>query len=123
MVWIKWAAIASILLTAFIHLVEAPEYFEAAAYLGLLFVANGIGGLVAAAGIWRGNSLWGWGLGAVVAGGAFAAYVVSRATGLPGLGESEFFEPAGILSLVVEGLFIAFYAMSIRGGAAQRQRG
>lgn len=123
MYWLKWAAIASILLTALIHLVEAPEYFEAAAYLGLLFVVNGIGGLIAAVGIWRENGLWGWALGAIVAGGAFVAYIISRTLGLPGFGETEFFEPAGVLSLVVEGIFLALYAKRVTGTAVGQQRG
>ena len=38
-------------------------------------------------------------------------YVVSRAFGLPGLPESEreWFDPLGVLSLIVEGLFVVLY--------------
>jgi hypothetical protein len=55
------------------------------------------------------NLGWGWALGALVAGGAFLIYIVSRTGGLPSLTEAEFFEPMGVASLVVEGLFVGLY--------------
>lgn len=100
-----WAGIALIALTGLIHVVEAPEYFESATYLGLSFVANALGAALAAYGIWQ-QRAWGWGLGALVAGGAFVAYVWSRTVGLPGLTGTEFFEPIGIASLLAEGGFV-----------------
>ena len=44
-------------------------------------------------------------------------YVVSRTIGLPGLTETEWGEPIGILSLVVEGLFtiLAVYQLTTTG--------
>jgi hypothetical protein len=39
---LKWLAIAAILATGIIHVVEAPESFGDATYKGLLFVANRI---------------------------------------------------------------------------------
>jgi hypothetical protein len=49
-------------------------------------------------------------LGALVAGGAFVAYVISRTVGLPGLGvEEEWLEPLGVLSMVVEALFVGLF--------------
>src|SRR5262249_33834893 len=69
-----------------VHLVTAPGYFEYASYLGLLFLANAAGAAVAALGLLgvvglgaiRVPRAWGWGLGLLVAGGAFAAYVASN---------------------------------------------
>lgn len=98
-----------------VHLIEAPEYFEDATYLGVLFLANFAGAILAAAGIYKGSWSWGWGLGAIVAAGAFAGYVISRTGGLPGLDETGFLEPMGILSLVVEGLFVFLCAVTITG--------
>src|SRR5215212_9002117 len=47
------------------------------------------------------------GLGPLIAGGAFGGYAISRTVGLPGLPvEAEGLEPLGVLSLVVEGLFV-----------------
>jgi len=103
------AGISVILIVGLIHLVGAPEDLEEAPYQGLLFLANFFGAIVAAIGIYRGRS-WGWGLGALVSVGAFAGYVISRTTGLPGLPvEEEWLEPLGLLSLLVEALFVGLY--------------
>jgi hypothetical protein len=103
------AGIALILVVGLIHLIDAPEDLEEGSYLGFLFLANFLGALVASVGIYRGNR-WGWVLGLLVAGGAFAGYVISRTAGLPGLGvEEEWLEPLGVLSLVVEALFVGVF--------------
>src|SRR5829696_5788990 len=96
------AGIALIAVVGLIHMIDAPEDLEEGSYLGFLFVANFLGALVAAAGIYRGNR-WGWVIGLLLAGGAFAGYVISRTAGLAGLpAEEEWLEPLGVLSLVVE---------------------
>jgi hypothetical protein len=87
---------------------RGPEELEEATYLGLLFVANVGGAVVAAIGIYR-NYRWGWGLGALVAGGAFAGYVISRTIGLPGMPVEDWLQLLGVLSLLVEGLFIGLW--------------
>jgi len=102
------AGAALIAAVGLIHLLEAPEELEEISYLGLLFLANFGAAVVAAIRIYR-NDRWGWGLGALVAGGAFAGYVISRTIGLPGLPVEEWLEPLGVLSLLVEGLFIGLW--------------
>ena len=98
--------ISLIVVVGLIHLIDAPEDLEEGSYLGFLFVANFLGALAAAAGIYRGNR-WGWSLGLLVAGGAFVGYVISRTIGLPGLPvEEAWLEPLGVLSLIVEALFV-----------------
>jgi hypothetical protein len=100
------AGIALILVVGLIHLINSPEDLEEGSYTGVLYLANFLGALAAAVGIYRGKG-WGWVLGLLIAGGAFVAYVVSRTVGLPGLGvEEEWLEPLGVLSLVVEALFV-----------------
>jgi hypothetical protein len=95
----------------------APGHFEYATYLGWLFIVQGVVSLVAAYGIYRGES-WGWTLGLIMAGGAFLAYCWSRVFGLPGMPASEvaWLDPFGIVSLIVEAVFVAtfIYAMSAR---------
>lgn len=81
---VAWVGIVLILLTGLIHLIEGPEYLEEATYVGVLFFLNSAGSLVAALGIYRGVKSWGWGLGLLIAAGAFIAYVISRTIGLPG---------------------------------------
>ena len=99
------AGISVIVIVGLIHLIDAPGDLEEAPYQGLLFLANFFGALMAATGIYRGHR-WGWSLGAVVAGGAFVGYVISRTIGLPGMSVEKWLEPLGLLSLLVEGLFI-----------------
>ena len=119
---IMWTGIVLIALIGLIHLVESPEYFEATTYLGLLFLANFAGAIVAAVGIYRGSWSWGWGLGALIAASAFVGYVLSRTAGLPGFYEDEFLEPMGLLSLVVEALFMLLYIAGIRRAAIAPNR-
>jgi hypothetical protein len=109
------AGITLIVVVGLIHLIDAPEDLEEGSYLGYLFLANFLGALVASVGIYRGNR-WGWVLGLLVAGGAFVGYVISRTAGLPGLGvEEEWLEPLGVLSLIVEALFVGvFLAILVR---------
>ena len=112
---LKLAGIILILAVGAIHFIETPEYFETATYLGILFILNGVGAVVSAVGIFRGVKSWGWTLGAVVAAGAFVAYIISRTVGLPGLAEADFFEPTGIISLVVEALYVIVYLAAMSG--------
>ena len=102
------AGAALIAAVGLIHLLEAPEELEEISYLGLLFLANFGAAVVAAIRIYR-NDRWGWGLGALVAGGTFAGYVISCTIGLPGLPIEDWLDPVGVLSLVIEGLFIGLY--------------
>ena len=109
---LKAAAILLIIAVGLIHLIGAPPHYRAAPYLGVLFVANFIGALVAAVGIYR-DALWGWLLGVLVAGGALVMYVVSRSVGLPGYEHAvgRWFGPLGVLSVVVEALFLAVFLL------------
>ena len=105
------AGISLIVIVGLIHLINSPGDLEDGSYTGLLYLANFFGAILAAIGIYRGRS-WGWGLGALVSVGAFVAYVISRTVGLPGLPvEEEWLEPLGLLSLLVEALFVGLYVM------------
>ncbi|MDQ6888169.1 MAG: hypothetical protein M3068_12910 [Gemmatimonadota bacterium] len=110
---VKWLAIAAIVATGLIHVLEARDSFSEATYKGALFVANGIGAAVAAYGIQRGRD-WGWLLGVVIAAGALLGYVASRTIGLPGLPAEPdaWLEPIGVASLACELLFLATFAVS-----------
>lgn len=110
--FLKWLAVAAILVTGGIHLLEARDSFGEAAYKGILFVGNGLGAIVASIGILR-ERRWGWWLGLAVAAGAMVAYILSRTVGLPQLPAEPdaWLEPAGVASLIAEALFIiAFVA-------------
>ena len=116
---LKLAAILLIVAVGLTHLVGAPPHYRFAPYIGVGFVVNFIGALVAAVAIYR-DVLWGWLLGALVAGGALVMYVVSRSVGLPGYEHAvgRWTGPLGLVSLVVEALFLAvfFVWLSARRG-------
>ena len=117
--------VALISLVGLIHLLVTPEYYGFAAYLGLLMIANFVGSMVSAVGIYRGQ-IWGWMLGVVIAGGAFLGYIESRTLGLPGLPAWEpFTELPGLISLVVEALFVglATYVLARRRRATTASSG
>lgn len=113
---LAWGAAIALLATALIHFVEAPAAFTEATYKGLLFVANGVGALIAVGGILRGAWSWGWLLGAVVAGGAIVGYVASRTVGLPGIPAEPdaWLEPWGVASLVAEGVVVMLFLIALR---------
>jgi hypothetical protein len=111
----KPAGILLILAAGLIHLAAAPDHYEEATYIGVLFSANLLGALLAVLGIYR-DELWGWWLGAAVAGGALAMFLLSRLVGLPGfeehvglwLGDSVE-DYLGLPSLIVEASFVALF--------------
>ena len=106
-----WAGILLVLATGLIHVVEGPANYHEAAYKGILFFLNAAGALVAARGIYRGAKLWGWTLGILISAGALTLYIVSHTIGLPGLEiDDAWFEPLGVASLLVEGLYVIVYA-------------
>ncbi len=106
----KWSAIVLIAITGLIHLVTADGHFKDATWVGIILLTNMGAALVAAFGIIQ-EKLWGWLLGFAVAGGAFVAYIISRAVGLPRFFErvGEWAHPFGILSLIVEAAFVALF--------------
>jgi hypothetical protein len=105
---LKTVAVVAILTVGLIHLGMARDAWGNATYEGLLFIANGVGALVAAVGVHRDRAGWGWLLGALVAGGALVAYVISRTVGLPGLPAEPdaWLEPLGVVSVVAELVFL-----------------
>src|SRR3989338_10052522 len=107
----SWLGLGLILIVGIIHVVDAPECFEEAAYKGRLFYANGLGALVAAYGIFRAERSWGWNLGLVIAVGSFIAYVLSRTVGLPQIPAEPdaWLEPLGVAALISEALFMAVF--------------
>ncbi|MGE3268097.1 MAG: hypothetical protein AB7P40_05075 [Chloroflexota bacterium] len=119
--WVTWSGIVLILISGAIHFITTPGHFDYATYLGWLFILQGVGSLVAAYGIFRGDS-WGWTLGFIMAGVAFVAYVWSRLFGLPGMpaSEVEWLDPFGVIAKIAEVAFIAVYAYAMTMRAPDR---
>ena len=80
-----------------------------------MFGSCGVASIVAAIGIYRDARLWGWGLGLLIAGGAFVGYILSRTVGLPGMEVEEWLNPLGILSLALEVIFVGLYLRTHMG--------
>jgi hypothetical protein len=109
-----------IFLAGQLHLVLTSEHLEATPYLGALFVANFIGAMMAAIGIYLGKR-WGWALGALVAAGAYLTYFVAGTVGLPGVESAhstELLEPVGVVTKAVEALFLVIAAFWVAGSFA-----
>ena len=113
----RLAGISLILAVGAIHLIETPEHFEAAAYVGVLFAVNFAATLVSAVGSFRGAKGWGWTLGALICAVSFLAYLANRLFGLPGFAEAagEWDEPLGTLAMILGGLFLAGWFSVITG--------
>ena len=103
--FLQWFAILLILEIGLLHIMTAQAEYEEAAYMGYLFAANFFGSLIAALGIYH-RQVWGWMLGLVIAVGSIAGFIWSRTLGMPGMNIEEWFSPYGIVSLVVEGIYI-----------------
>ena len=100
--------VVSALALATIHLIEMPEDFEEMPYLGVLFGIGSVLLIVSAVGlIRRPSSGAAWAVGALSAGGMLAGYWISRTVGLPGMEREAWGEPLGVLSLILEVVFLA----------------
>jgi len=122
---------AFLIATAALHVAAFPDHFRVAGYIGLSFLLYAVMASTSAVALARGVR-GGWPLGALVAGAAFALYVIARTVGLPAYSEDDWIDPLGgfplgIVSFALEGLVVALYvAASIDGGVrgrGQRRRG
>ncbi len=111
---VRWAGIYTILFIGVAHVLICGEHFLIATYLGLLFVANFLGSIVVAVGLFlRYKSAWL--LGNLIAGGSFIGFVVSRIIELPGAPEfvGQWFNIAALNTLALDGLFIFLSLLAI----------
>jgi hypothetical protein len=83
---------------------RAPRSSYGAYLLELALLANVLGAVIAAVGIYLGWR-WAWLLGVVIASISVALYVVQETVGLPGL-PRMWLEPSRLLALLLEGLFL-----------------
>ena len=106
-------AALALVVSGTVHLVDAPDTFGDATYLGLSFLVQFTVTLVAAAGILL-NSRLAWGLGALVALGSIGMYVISRTVGLPGQSGEEWLEWSGIIALTSEVIALVATVLGLR---------
>ena len=111
-----------LLVTSAIHLVATPDAFGDAPYKGFLFLAAGVGCMVAIYLSQYADGRWGWWLGVAVCASMFVGYILSRTVGLPGLPAEPdaWFEPTGIASFVSEFAYLVLAFVVLRGNTAPR---
>lgn len=109
---LHWSAILLILATGFLHYITAADEYNEARYMGVLFLANFLGSLVAAFGIARRKLGWGWMLGGVIAAGSILGYIQSRTLGMPGMEVEAWYDPIGIPALIIETLFLTVLVLA-----------
>ena len=102
---IRRLAAALLAATGALHLVLAPEYLGEKAYVGVLFIIGGVASLAVAVRLWKVHDRLAWALGALLAAGMTAGFLLSRTIGLPGFHESDW-ELSGILSVLLEVGFV-----------------
>lgn len=101
-------------------LLESARSSGAASYaLELVLLANVVGAVVAAVGIYH-NRRWGWLLGILIAGISVLLYLAQETVGLPGL-PKMWGEPSRILSLIVEALFVVLARAQVASKVAYRE--
>ena len=106
-------AALALVVSGTVHLVDAPDTFGDATYLGLSFLLNFGVALVAAVGILLGSRL-AWGLGALVALGSIGMYVISRTIGLPGQSGEVWLEWSGLVAVTFEGIALVATVLGLR---------
>ena len=106
-------AALALVVSGTVHLVDAPDTFGDATYLGLSFLVNFGVAIVAAAGILLGSRL-AWGLGALVALGSIGMYAISRTIGLPGQSGEQWLEWSGIVAVTFEGMALVATVLGLR---------
>ncbi len=109
-------AVGLMIVTSAIHLFNANEAMGDATYKGALFIANGLGAIIAAIGIARHEKSWGWNFAALIAAISSLAYIASRTIGLPGLPAEPdaWLEPLGFASLLAEIAFVGVFIVWMR---------
>ena len=106
--WRHWPGLLLLAGVAWIHFKDIPDKLGETAYLGWLYILLVVG--CAAAGAWLMSERWRWGyaLGSLISAGAIVFFVLTRSVGLPNAkGDiGNWFEPAGIVSLLLEAAFL-----------------
>lgn len=104
----RGVAILGLVALALIHVVQLPDTFDEAGYLGGLFIAAAAGCLVLAAVLTRTSDDRAWMAAAGLPALILLGYVLSRSVGLPGFtaDEGEWASPRGLEAMVAEALVI-----------------
>jgi hypothetical protein len=111
----RLVAAALLGVNALIHAVEAPEYLEEEAYIGVLFIGFVLASILIIARLAQRDDDAAWMAGAAISVLAGIAFILSRTVGLPSFKEDEW-EGLGILCLLLEAGFVVTW-LTARGRA------
>jgi hypothetical protein len=111
-------AIAGLVVIALIHVLQAPDAFDEAGYVGALFIAAAVACVLVAAGMTRTSDSRAWIAAGALAGLILLGYIISRSVGLPGFTDDvgEWSEPAGLASMVVESFVVLLAGGTLASG-------
>ncbi|MFE7242153.1 hypothetical protein [Streptomyces sp. NPDC057582] len=109
------------LANAVIHLSLVPSHLTEMPYIGILFLFGSVVMLaVAAALVLQRQPFGAWLIGAITSIGMIIGFLLSRTVGLPDYREAGWEPPYGVLSLVVEGIFVLTFLAWLRESGAGR---
>jgi hypothetical protein len=113
------AAVVGLAGVGLIHVLDAPNTFPEAPYIGWMYVALIVGSVLTAAALIRGSDSRAWFAAALLPLGAIVGFTLTRTVGLPqDMGDiGNWREPLGMASLFVEGSLVALSAMVLRDRA------
>jgi hypothetical protein len=109
----RTVAIAGLAGVAVIHVLQAPDAFSDAFYLGLMFAGAVVAAVLVAAALTRTSDRRVWTAACALAALVLLGYLLSRTTGLPGATDDvgEWDEPLGLASMVAESLVVCVSAV------------
>ncbi|MFG2561342.1 hypothetical protein [Streptomyces sp. NPDC048496] len=109
------------LANAVIHLSLVPSHLAEMPYIGILFLVGSVVMLCVASGLVLQRQPVGvWLIGAAASIGMIIGFLLSRTVGLPDYREAGWEPPYGVLSLVVEGIFVLTFLAWLKEGGAGR---
>lgn len=113
---LRWAGTFFIFSIGMVHLLQAEEFFSAAAYVGALALANFAASCGVALTLSRSGGRAAWLLGAAISLGSLILFLASRTLGLPGyeevVGQWLNFPAWSVISMEVA--FLALCAAALR---------
>lgn len=113
----RYIGASACLTAAAVHLAITEDHLHEAAYIGVLFIVLSVACCVEAALLVQRDERWVWAAAGITCGLAIAAYVWSRAIGLPQIHDDigRWTEPLGVVALLSEGLVVLLAWAALTG--------